>query len=87
MTRKLSPTCLHCGAASVLTVTMPASEPGKALSMTSCLRCENRSWSTSAGTVTMPDVLRNLSDRGDFTLTPSVRPPRRFAHQRRCVSD
>ncbi len=52
--------------------------------MTSCMRCEHRVWTTSLGTVAMPDVLRNLSGRNDFALTPASRPTRQALRQRGC---
>ena len=86
MSRKLRSACQHCGAMSTLTVTMPASMEGQQLTMTSCLRCERRQWTTSAGSVSMQDVLRNLSGRRDFALTPTARPTRRSARQRGCAA-
>jgi hypothetical protein len=61
---------------------MPASQVGQELTMTSCTRCEHRAWTSTAGTVLMPDVLRNLSGRQDFVLSPALRPTRRAGRQR-----
>jgi hypothetical protein len=76
--------CANCSSGSTVTVTVPASQPGRHLRMTSCLRCEHRAWSSDEGVVSMPNVLREISGRVDFALMQAPRPQRRSTRKAQC---
>ena len=83
--RHRSDACQGCGSGLTLAVKVPASRAGQHLTMTSCTQCEHRLWTSDAGTVSMQDVLRDLSGRRDF-VAPAARPLRRSACQRGCAA-
>ena len=52
---------------------MTAGKNGPSLTMTSCSRCEHRSWSDGNAWLATPDLLRVISGKQDFALQASAR--------------
>ena len=66
--------CLSCGATEVLAVTKPATEEGQEVTVTICMRCEQRWWSSKAGPMTKQGIHRKLHA---LAAGPTHRPTRR----------
>ena len=62
--------CRSCGSDRLISIDMAPAKDQSPLTITSCLRCEDRQWSDAGGRLARPDVLRRLAQRGNFDLVP-----------------
>lgn len=70
------PLCTNCGQGRLVELEMTV-KSGEVLTMTSCQRCETRTWAADGRPVDREELLRITSGNPDFTPTPSERTTRR----------
>ena len=70
--------CTNCGQGRPIELQM-TTKSGQVLTMTSCPRCESRSWYADNQPVSIDAVLKITAEDPEFRMTPSVRTVREAA--------
>ncbi len=71
-----STACTRCARGTVVELEMKAKN-GQVLAMSSCTRCETRSWTADGEPVSRDEVLRITSGNPDFEVVPTPKKPRK----------
>ena len=71
-----STTCSRCDRGSVVELEMKA-KTGQVLAMSSCTRCETRTWTADGQAVSRDEVLRITSGNPDFEVVQTPKKVRR----------